>query len=391
MGKGVSTMSSWIRASTVLFSFTLCCLLQGAASLESHPQIGRRLTASDEWSEEVEQVETGTPKVYSHVLAFSKIEVCIQGLTKGPVDQQWPAKTGTTVAMATDQTTDTGVPIANRGKVLLSCAMRGYDYKSEELSELLLGTKETGPEGVGVFAKSVVVQSAQATLALGLGGSEAKVCLTFYDGPDCSGNAQPVETAQHRCNSKSTIFPAQTGQVSISPAEAANGMVVQCVPSESSNRRLLGRGERSALHEPSIKDFNAVEEQIAKARAIANEFRREAQLKSATEYAKTLNAANTEETGDRLSDQGSKCSYEQESAEGAASRTLQGTSSQQAGCGVVTSWTPAGEVADDQEPANICSGVFDSREGFELQQCTTFAGKPCGGATGCIKVQCNAC
>ena len=65
-------------------------------------------------------------------------------------------------------------------------------------------------------------------------------------------------------------------------------------------------------------------------------FRREAQLKSATEYAKTLNAANTEETGDRLSDQGSKCSYEQESAEGAASRTLQGTSSQQAGARVAS-------------------------------------------------------
>ena len=39
--------------------------------------------------------------------------------------------------------------------------MRGYDFKSEELSELLLGTKETVPEGVGIFVKSVVVQSAQ--------------------------------------------------------------------------------------------------------------------------------------------------------------------------------------------------------------------------------------
>jgi hypothetical protein len=37
--------------------------------------------------------------------------------------------------------------------------------------------------------------------------------------------------------------------------------------------RLLGHGERSALHEPSMKDFSAVDEQIAKARAIANEFR----------------------------------------------------------------------------------------------------------------------
>merc|ERR1711865_271441 len=86
---------------------------------------------SDEWTER-DDVDAGDVKVFSHVLVFSKIQLCIQGVTADGVDSQYPTHMGGTTNMATDQKTTQGVPIANRGKDFLSCAQRSYNYKSPE-------------------------------------------------------------------------------------------------------------------------------------------------------------------------------------------------------------------------------------------------------------------
>merc|ERR1711966_166371 len=159
----------------------------------------------------------------------------------GGQDMKFPKHQRDETAMAADNKTPLGVPIANRGKTYRSCTSRGFDYRSVELSKLMLGAKQL-PEGVGVYVSWDVVKKAQGILADGLASEESKLCVTVHSGPGCTGTASNFESSQHRCNSKATIYPAQTGAMSLGAGDNGHGMAVQCMPRSSGARRLMGSG-----------------------------------------------------------------------------------------------------------------------------------------------------